>query len=296
MPSLDRRFVLEPSEFRLLEGLSLNPRKSFAGRVRGERLTRQKGLSIEFADFRDYVEGDDLRHLDWNALARLDATVVKTYQDEEDLAVHVLLDVSKSMRFGTPTKFETARRLACAVGYLGLAGHDAVFPHALGTRVAPLAALRGRAAMARLAQWLTDRTPEGEGTLSESARAFARSKARPGLVFLITDGLDPELPAALKAVAGRGHEIAMLHVLSREEIDPDMEGDLRLRDSEGDGLVEITASGSTLRVYRERLEAHCRALETACTRPGGRYLRVLAGEPLAALLRGPFRREGWVVA
>ena len=296
MPSTDPRFVLEPSEFRLLEGLSLNPRKAFSGRVRGERLTRQKGLSIEFADFREYVEGDDLRHLDWNALARLDATVVKTYQDEEDLAVHVLLDVSRSMGFGTPSKFEAAVRFACAVGYVGLAGHDAVFLGALGARMAPTAALRGRAAMPRLAAWMRERTAEGEGALSESVRTFARSKARPGLVFLITDGLDPELPAALKAVASRGHEIAMLHVLSREELDPDMEGDLRLQDAEGASVVEITASGSTLKAYRARLEAHCSALELACTRPGGRYLRVLAHESLETQLRGPLRREGWVVA
>lgn len=296
MPTSTQRFVLEPTEFRLLEGLHLSTRKSFAGRVRGERLTRQKGLSIEFADFRDYVEGDDLRHLDWNALARLDATVVKTYQDEEDLAVHVLLDVSKSMGFGEPSKFEAARRLACAVGYVGLAGHDAVFPHALGARVAPLAALRGRSAMGRFAQWLNDRTPDGELALSEAARSFARSKARAGLAILVSDGLDPDLPAAIQTLAGRGHEIALLHVLSREELDPDLEGDLRLRDSEGEATVEITASGSTLKAYRERLASHCLALEAACTRRGGRYLRVLATDRLEDVVRGPLRRERWLAS
>src|SRR5690348_18424364 len=107
--------VLEPKEFRLLEGLRLNPRKSFGGKVRGERLTKKKGISIEFADYRDYAEGDDLRHLDWNVLARLDSPIMKTYRDEEDLAVHLLVDGSASMEFGEPTKLEGAKRIAAAM-------------------------------------------------------------------------------------------------------------------------------------------------------------------------------------
>ncbi|MCO5296181.1 MAG: DUF58 domain-containing protein [Fimbriimonadaceae bacterium] len=295
MASTAPRFVLDPAEFRLLEGLRPNPRKTFTGRVRGERLTRQKGISIEFADFRDYVEGDDLRHLDWNALARLDTTVVKTYQDEEDLAVHVLLDCSASMGFGNPPKFETAQRVACALGYVALASHDALIPHALGARVAPGAPMRGRGAYPRLAQWVLDRTAEGKGALTEAVRRFAGSSARSGLVYLVSDGLDPLLPDALRVLASRGHELGFVHVLSREEADPDLEGDLRLLDAEDGEPVEITASGSTLEGYRQNLDHHCAALEAATTRHGGRYVRLLASDPLVALIRGPLRRDGWLV-
>src|SRR6476619_6851703 len=135
--------LLEPRDFRVLEGLRLVPRKSFGGRVRGERLTKKKGISIEFADYREYTDGDDLRHLDWNVLARLNTPVTKTYQDEEDLAVHVLIDVSPSMDFGEPTKFECAKRYACALAFLGLAGGDAIYTRAIGARERPLPALRG---------------------------------------------------------------------------------------------------------------------------------------------------------
>ena len=136
--------LLEPREFRVLEGLRFNPRKAFAGRIRGERLTRKKGISIEFSDYRDYAEGDDLRHLDWNVLARLEAPIMKTYRDEEDLAVHLLVDGSPSMEFGEPTKAQAANKLATALGFLGLAGGDAVYLKRLGVREAPLPALRGR--------------------------------------------------------------------------------------------------------------------------------------------------------
>src|SRR5690242_7545435 len=118
--------LLDSREFRLLEGLRLNPKKSFTGRIRGERLTKKKGISIEFSDYRDYTEGDDLRHLDWNVLARLETPIMKTYRDEEDLAVHMLLDGSASMDFGEPTKFEAAQRMAAAFGYVGLCAGDAV--------------------------------------------------------------------------------------------------------------------------------------------------------------------------
>src|SRR6476659_4953467 len=114
--------LLDPREFRVLEGLRFNPRKSFTGKIRGERLTTKKGISIEFSDYRDYTEGDDLRHLDWNVLARLEAPIMKTYRDEEDLAVHLLLDGSASMDFGESSKFEAAKRIATAIGYVGLCG------------------------------------------------------------------------------------------------------------------------------------------------------------------------------
>ena len=113
-------WILDSKERRLLEGRRLAPRKSFAGRVRGERLTRRKGVSIEFADYRDYTDGDDLRHLDWNVLARLDVPIMKTYRDEEDLAVYLLVDETESMSFGQPPKAEVARRVAAALNQLAL--------------------------------------------------------------------------------------------------------------------------------------------------------------------------------
>jgi len=287
---------LDPRDLRVLEGLRLMPRKSFGGRVRGERLTSKKGISIEFADYREYTDGDDLRHLDWNVLARLNVPVTKTYRDEEDLAVHVLLDTSPSMQFGDPSKLECAKKYACALGLLGLVGGDAVYPRALSARERPMPALRGRSSFHRLAMW-TDQLRENSENpigLSASLRQFAGASARAGLVVLISDGLDPDAGTAVRIVGGRGHEVLFLQILSREELDPDLEGDLRLIDGEGGTPAEITANSSVLNEYRQRLEAHNSEIRDAVLRVGGRYALIRPDEPFDYVLSHTFKRQRWV--
>lgn len=285
--------VLSPREFRLLEGLRFMPRKNFAGRVRGERLTAKKGISIEFSDFRNYAEGDDLRHLDWNVLARLDTPIVRTYQDEEDLAVHILLDVSPSMEFGEPSKLSWGRRVACAFGHIGLGGGDAVHLRLLGGGE-PGAVMRGRTSYVRFARGVMGGIQVGNRGVSGAIRQFLSSTARVGLVVVISDGMDPDFPGLIKSLAGRGHEVLMIQVLSPVELDPDLEGDLRLIDSEGAGEKEITANRLTFEAYKKNLLAHNQAIRDACTSMGGRYRLMEPGDGLEVLVRDVLQREGWV--
>ena len=285
--------MLSPRELRLLDGLRLNPRKAFPGRIRGERLTSRKGISIEFADYRNYSEGDDLRHLDWNVLARLNTAVMRTYRDEEDLALHLLLDRSASMSFGEPSKQECAAKLGLALAYVALMGGDAVYARDASPRARSESAIRGRAGFSRLVRWC-DLQKEGEPGLGRAIREFAASGARVGLVVLVTDGLDPELPSALRILAGRGHEISLIQVLSSVELDPDLEGDLRLQDPEGGQPVEITANGAAVREYKRRLAEHNGALMEGLRRSGGRYTLVRTDQPIEVTIRDTFKREGWV--
>ena len=288
--------VLEARDFRVLEGLRLLPRKSFSGHVRGERLTKRKGISIEFADYREYTDGDDLRHLDWNVLARLGVPVTKTYRDEEDLAVHVLLDNSPSMQFAEPSKFACAKKFACALGLLGLAGGDAVYPRALATRERPMSAMRGRSAFPRLSMWAeqVEEAADNAITLSTALRQFAGASVRAGVVALVSDGLDPEICSALRIVAGRGHEILFLQVLSQVELDPDLEGDLRLIDGEGGAPSEITANGSVLQEYVDRLQTHNGELRDTLLRVGGRYALVRPDEAFDQVFSHTLKRQGWI--
>ena len=115
-----------------------------------------------------------------------------------------------------------------------------------------------------------------------------------GLVVLVTDGLDPELPSALRILAGRGHEISLIQVLSSVELDPDLEGDLRLQDPEGGPPVEITANGAAVREYKRRLAEHNGALMEGLRRSGGRYTLVRTDQPIEVTIRDTFKREGWV--
>lgn len=254
----------------------------------------RKGISIEFADYRDYTEGDDLRHLDWNVLARLQSPVIKTYRDEEDLAVYLLLDRSPSMEFGESLKIDFASKLALALGFVALMSGDAAYPCALPMRTAPRV-LRGRSSYPQLESWAKNANKDTKTgkSLATSLRDFASSDHRPGLVILISDTLDEGLEIQLRVLTGRGHQVDVLQVLSPEEVEPDIEGDLRLLDAE-DGLPrEITANRQAVQTYQQNLANHTEVIRESVRRSGGRFLRVLTTEKLAEIINGPMRKEGW---
>ena len=276
-----------------MEKLHFVPRKTFSVRTRGERLSRQKGMSIEFADYRDYSDGDDLRHLDWTILARLGRPTIRTYQDETELPVYLALDISPSMDFGEPSKFDHARRLASVLGFIGLASLDRVQTIAIGgPQLQPGRPMRGRGSHRKLVDWAAALEPNGTRNLST---ALSRLPALPpGLFFLISDGLDPAAAGALRAVASRGYELVMVQVLSPIEIDPDLEGDLRLVDAESGEAVEVTAHSQTLREYKQNLDAHCKELEEAVNRLGGRWVQSIVGQPVSDFLATGLRRIGLV--
>jgi uncharacterized protein (DUF58 family) len=117
---MERSELLDPELMNRIEQLRLASRKVFLGRMKGERRSKRRGQSVEFADYRDYSPGDDLRFLDWNIFGRLERLFIKLFMEEEDLSVYIFLDTSESMRFGEPAKFDYARRLAAALGYIGL--------------------------------------------------------------------------------------------------------------------------------------------------------------------------------
>src|SRR5437868_4495447 len=118
--------LLDPAFLRKIEQLSLVAKKLFTGQLKGERRSAKRGASVEFADYRNYTLGDDLRYVDWNTYARLEKLFLKLFLEEEDLHVYLLVDGSASMAFGDPAKFDYARRIAAALGYVGLANYDRV--------------------------------------------------------------------------------------------------------------------------------------------------------------------------
>lgn len=276
-----------------LERLRFKPRRIHAGTLRGERLSKRKGISIEFADFRPYAIGDDTRHLDWKILARLDRPIVKTYRDETELPVYLLLDASASMQFGNPPKWQLAIQLSAALGYIALCGGDALFTIALPQSDFRTVPLRGKGMFPNLLRWLKGLSPNGKG-LAESLQQFARVDFPKGLAILLTDGLDENFPDALRQLASRNHEILLLQVLSDAEMEPDLEGDLRLLDCETDEVVEITATLGVMREYAQRLKAFCQQLEDICRRAGGWYFRTNSNAQVSDIVLRHLRRWGIV--
>lgn len=249
--------LLSPQLLAQLERLELVSRKIFRGRLKGERRSKRKGQSVEFADFRNYTPGDDIRFIDWNLYARLDKLFLKLYLEEEDLHFYALIDTSTSMDFGDPTKLYYAKQLAAALGFIGLCRADRVKIEALGSsRANPAPALRGRASMWRMLDYLNAIQPGDNIPLAQGVKDFCLRNSGQGILVLITDLMDKNgYESALRYLLAQNIDVYVIHVLSQAEIEPDVAGDLRLVDCEDDDIAEITVSRPLLNRYKQTLAA-----------------------------------------
>lgn len=267
--------LLDPDFLRKLDQLSLVARRVFPGTLRGERRSTRRGASVEFADYRNYTAGDDLRRVDWNVYARLEKLFLKLFVEEEDLHVYILLDCSRSMSFGSPSKLLYAKRLAAALSYIALGNLDRVGLGALnGSAVHTLTPKRGKRAVFGIFDWLSSIQASGPTDLGESLRDFTRRTSRPGVLIVISDFLDENYRSGLAAALSRRFEVTLLQVLDEEEVNPSLVGDLLLIDSENGDRREITMGQTLLKRYRERFAQFCKDIENFSTRYGCNYVRV----------------------
>lgn len=286
--------LLTPDFIAKIEQLQLVSRKIFMGRMRGERRSRRRGESVEFADYRNYVVGDDLRHIDWNIYARLEKLFLKLFLEEEDLHVSLLIDTSRSMDWGTPTKSLYARRVAAAVGYIGLANLDRVsfYAYANGLEY-ELAGLRGRRWLPRAIDFLTRMECDSVSNMSLACRQFAIRHPQAGIVILLSDFFEKGgYEQGLRYLMGRKYDIYCIQMLSPEEIDPPLAGDLQLKDAEDDDLADVTVTRALLNRYRHNLRAYCESLKTFCTNRGINYMFTSTTVPFEQIVLNYFRRRG----
>jgi uncharacterized protein (DUF58 family) len=285
--------VFDEGFLRQLERLQVLMKAPVRGGLKGGRRSVKRGQSVEFADFRDYALGDDLRLLDWNVLARLEKLFIKLYVEEEDVTIHFLLDVSASMAEGRPAKLLFAKRAAAALGYIGLASEDRVAVTGLAGRAGRRqVALRGSGRVFRLLAALSGiHAADGPTDLVAAVRhAGAQLKGR-GVIVLLSDLLDPAADKVIRELAATGSELIVLHLLSPEELDPQIEGDLRLVDSEtGDG-VDVTIDLATLDDYKRRLEAWREGFADLAARRRATYVPLSTDMPLAELVFAELRRR-----
>lgn len=285
--------VFDEAFLRQLERLKLLLRQPVRGGLKGGRRSVKRGRSVEFADYRDYVLGDDLRQLDWNVYARLEKLFVKLFIEEEDVTVSLIVDASASMATGRPDKLLFAKRAAAALGYIGLASEDRVQLTVLGGRVARRRnGLRGSGRVFRLLGDLSGIVPaQGPSDLVAAVRHAAAQLHGRGLVILISDLLDPGADRVIRELAATGSELVILHVLSPEEIDPLLEGDLRLVDTETGESIEVTVDLATLDAYRARLADWRENLADLAARRRATYLPVSSDLALADLVFAELRRR-----
>ncbi len=288
------RDLLDPQLMSRLDRLDVLSRKIFLGKLKGERRSKRRGQSVEFADYRNYAVGDDLRFIDWNIYGRLDRLFLRLFLEEEDLCLHLIVDSSASMAEGDPSKAWAAKRIAAALGYIGLVNSNRVTLTAFADGVvAQKANLRGRHQLANMADLLLAVEPEGETQFRRAARQIALSRRGKGVAVVLSDFLMKEgYEQGLRYLMGRRYDVYVLQILSPQELDPPLAGDLRLVDVEDEDVAEVTISAALLKRYKAALESYCGGLKEFCTRRGVTHVRVSSAAAVETLVLDYLRKRG----
>jgi uncharacterized protein (DUF58 family) len=286
--------LLSPEFMTKLEQLEILSRKIFIGRMKGERRSKRKGESVEFADYRNYVVGDDLRFLDWNIYARLEKLLLKLFMEEEDLNVTVLLDVSRSMDWGNPHKGLYGKRVAAALAYIGLCNYDRVSLYGYADTLRyEMGGVRGRRLVSQVIRFLEDMPYEGTSNFTAVAKRFAVRYSGKGVVVVLSDFMDKGGYAeGMRYLLGRDLDLYAIQTLSPEEIDPVLAGDLKLLDVEDADVAEVTISKPLLDRYKANLQAYCLDLKNYCTRRGITYLFTSTRVGFDVLVMAYLRQRG----
>ena len=283
---LDAKFMAR------LDSLDVLSRKILQGKLQGERRSKRRGQSVEFADHRPYVVGDDLRFVDWNIYGRLNQLFLKLFLEEQDLTIHILADVSASMGTGEPAKALFVKRLTAALGYVSLVNSNrltiSLFGDGLRTQ---LANMRGRSYLPQMAEMLLTTECDGFSDFEKACRDAATSRIGSGITIVISDFMFKQgYEMALRRLIGARYDLYVIQVLSPQEIDPELGGDLKLLDIEDGDVAEITVSSALLKYYKRNLAAYCSELNDFCTSRGGVYVRANSADSVESLVLNYLRR------
>jgi uncharacterized protein (DUF58 family) len=278
-----------------LARLRLNASRRFTNRARGEHFASKGGTSTEFCDYRDYAPGDDVRFVDWNIFARIEKPYLKQFHHEEELHVAIIVDGSNSMLF--EDKYVLARRVATALGVVGLRGHEKVSVTVVGNGGAQrLQPTSGRTSMRKLFAFMEGLESGGERAFDRGIETFLRRHHGRGVAILLSDFLSAEdFQRPFNLLNSAGLEIFALQILGPTELSPELNGDLRFVDSETQATLDITSAGDLLALYQEYREGHAGRLAELCRQRNGRFLTVSTAEPFETLTFDTLRRRGWVV-
>jgi uncharacterized protein (DUF58 family) len=282
---LDSRFMVR------LDGLDIISRRILQGRLKGERRSKRRGQSVEFADHRQYVHGDDVRFLDWNIYGRLDQLFLKLFLEEQDLSLHVLVDASASVSMGDPPKDLALKRLAAAIAYVGLVNNNRVSLCTFGDGLAgQMRHMRGRSSVNEMAELLVTAKAEGPTHFDKACRQWVATRIGSGVTVVLSDFLFKEgFETGLKRLASDRFEVCVIQVLSPQERQPALAGDLRLVDVEDADVAEVTVSRALLNYYQRTLAAFCNALKDFCTRRGATYVLTDSAQSVERLVLDQLR-------
>jgi uncharacterized protein (DUF58 family) len=285
------------SEFlKKLEYLYIVSKKIFAGRIKAERRSTRRGVSVEFADYRNYTPGDDFRYIDWNAFARLDELLLKLYEEREDLHIYFLVDASQSMTYGELPKLIYAKRVAAALAYIGLSNLDRIGITAFNTTdINRLPTERGKGKIFTVLNFLDQINGTGETDMEHAFRNFVHMTKRRGLVVVISDLFDPKgFTAGLNMLKFQKHDLFVIHIIDEKEAEPNLLGDYHLVDVETDQLRPVTINENHIKRYKALFNKYCDDLDRYCTQREISLVRTMTKAPFEELILRIFRMGGFV--
>lgn len=283
--------LFNESTLQKLNTLTMVSRKIRSGAIKGERRSTKRGTSIEFADYRDYAAGDDLRRLDWNVYARLNRPYIKLLEEEEDLPVYILVDVSLSMNWGVneTNKLSYALHIAGALGTIALSAGDRLRIYTIREMGLPAqyGPIRGTQHIFQMFRFLETIYQE-RGTISTqlttdliaSLKSFSTLQHNPGMLFLISDMFSSSgYESGLLELSGRGFDVVVLHTLAPDEISPSFTGDLNLIDQESGEKIDVSVDNGIREAYRLRVEEWQENIYQTCLQRNIRYQGVSTDIP-----------------
>ena len=271
---------IDEAFFRCLERLAFRPRGLSWEQDVGEQRSGRRGRGTDFSGFRSYVEGDDLRDIDWRVYGRLGHPVVRVHRQEASLAVHLLLDASLSMKGAQGRKWDLARRISAGLAYVAYQGLHriglALFADSLLSRIPPQ---RGHQALRRVLESLDRCAPEGTTDLNRSLRRYGESALRPGLAVVITDGWDASgIEEGVGYLVYKGYELRLIHLVDSQEVRLLEPGDWRITDPETGLLLEGRVDGRAAARFGRELDAHFERIRAFCRARSVVYLAASTDE------------------
>jgi len=284
--------LLDPQFVSRLDALDVLSRKILQGKLQGEKRSKRRGQSVEFADHRAYVAGDDLRFVDWNVYGRLDQLFLKLFLEEQDLTVHILADVSSSVGLGEPSKELFIKKLTAALGYVSLVNNNRVTISLFAEGLkAQLANMRGRSHLHKMADCLLSTECEGLSQFDPACKQVVAGRIGTGVMIVLSDFLFKEgYESGLRRLLGRQYDLYVIQVLSPDELTPEISGDLKLIDVEDADAAEITVSAALLKYYKRNVAAYCNEIKDFCRRRGAAYVLANSADSVETLVLNYLRR------
>lgn len=277
-----------------LERLTLRWQKSFPGLVGGHNRSRFAGAGMEFLDHRNFHHGDDLRAVNWRAYMRLEKLFLKMFQIEPRVPVRLLLDVSRSMSAGTPSKFFYARRLAAALSFVGLVKLDTITIQPFSKNLHDTFVCGGgRHRFMPTAEFLTGLDTHDASDFLQTSREFVNKFNQRGLLIIISDFLDDrDVLKPIQFLSDFGHEIQLIHLWAEEDRTPPWSGELELEDAESGARLEMSFDDAARRQYTEAFDAFAEGVRRLALSTGGRYAGFPTSVPVEDAIFGPLTTAG----